>query len=271
METIKKEKVKELWNSEGEKVKAGKNDLNSAAALIDNMEEYVRFRTETEMRHLFSKYDFKGKTLLDIGCGPGRLTFIFAQKCEFVYGIDFSKGFIEVAKKEQQRRNIENVQFENISLEYLKVDRKFDTVFIGGVLLYMTDEEIVSQLTQLKENFLVQHGDILIREPVSYLGKEEVTDIDIKRTPEQYISLFSQAGFELIYTNETFMHSPFFKYYERMPAAKRKQLFMRLLFRFLFKINSLVDPIFLLFGDRYKKRVSRNWTIKQKFFFFKAT
>lgn len=270
MKNSKKEDIRDLWRREGEKVQSGENDLNSAAALIDNMEEYVRFRTETEMRHLFSKYDFKGKTLLDIGCGPGRLSFIFAQKCEFVYGIDFSKGFIEVAKEEQQRRNIENVQFENISLEYLKVDRKFDTVFIGGVLLYMTDEEIVSQLTQLKENYLVQHGDILIREPVSYLGKEEVTDIDIKRTPEQYISLFSQAGFELIYTNETFMHSPFFKYYERMSTTKRKRMLIRILFRFLFRINSLLDPTFLSFGERYKKRVSKNWTIKQKFFFFRA-
>lgn len=270
MRDNQKEDVRTLWDREGEKVKSGENDLNSAAALIDNMEEYVRFRTETEMRHLFSRYDFKGKQLLDIGCGPGRLSFILARKCDFVYGIDFSKGFIEVAKAQQEKNHVTNVQFENTALEDLKVRQKFDTVFIGGVLLYMTDAEILSHLGQLKQDFLVPNGDILIREPVSYLGQEQHTALDVKRTSEQYIALFRKAGFELTYMNETFMHSPFFRFYERLPEHKRKKAFYRICFRILFKLNSWIDPLFLSFGEKYKKRVSRNWTIKQKYFFFRA-
>lgn len=270
MKDNRKEDVRTLWDREGEKVKSGENDLNSAAALISNMEEYVRFRTETEMRHLFSRYDFKGKQLLDIGCGPGRLSFILAQKCSFVYGIDFSKGFIEVAKAQQAENNIRNIQFENTALEDLETSQKFDVAFIGGVLLYMTDDEILQQLAILKNQSLVPNGEILIREPVSYLGKEQHTDIDVKRTAEQYIGLFRKAGFELTYTNETFMHCPFFRFYEKLGEERRQKTFNKLLFRVLFKLNSWVDPLFLSFGEKYKKRVSKNWTIKQKYFFFRA-
>ncbi len=270
MENNRKEEVRNLWDREGEKVKSGENDLNSAAALIDNMEEYVRFRTNAEIHHLFSKYNFKGKQVLDIGCGPGRLSFIIARKCDFVYGIDFSKGFIEVAKAQQQQNKISNVQFEDTSLEDLKVEKKFDTAFIGGVLLYMTDEEILIHLAELKQNFLVPNGDVLIREPVSYLGKEQHTELDVKRTSEQYIELFKKAGFDLTYMNETFMHCPFFRFYEGLAEHKRKKAFYRITFRILFKLNSWVDPIFLSFGEKYKNRVSKNWTIKQKYFFFRA-
>lgn len=269
-ENNRKRDVKTLWDHEGEKVQSGENDLNSAAALIDNMEEYVRFRTDTEMRHLFSKYNFTGKQVLDIGCGPGRLSFIFAAKSAFVYGIDFSKGFIEMAREQQLKKKVVNVQFENIALEDFVVEKKFDTVFIGGVLMYMTDEEILKELKELKQKFLTPGADILIREPISYLGEAQYTELDVKRTPAQYISLFKQAGFNLTYTNETFMHSPFFRFYERLPAEKRKKTVVRILFRILFKLNSLIDPFFLSLGDNYKKRVSKNWTIKQKYFFFRA-
>lgn len=59
---------------------------------------------------LIAKMDFSNaKTLLDVGCGPGSVCLNVADKLEHAYGIDYSKGMLDVAEKRARAMQLENV------------------------------------------------------------------------------------------------------------------------------------------------------------------
>ena len=77
----------------------------------------------------------KGKlTILDLGCGPGLYTEIFAEKGHKVTGIDISKNSIEYAIKSAENKKLD-ITYLNTS--YLEVDLKSDKYDL--VVLIYTD------------------------------------------------------------------------------------------------------------------------------------
>lgn len=48
----------------------------------------------------------KKDTLLDIGCGNGYSTFMYAQKCKRVVGIDYAQNMIKAAEKKYKAKNV---------------------------------------------------------------------------------------------------------------------------------------------------------------------
>ena len=59
---------------------------------------------------LIAKMDFSNaETLLDMGCGPGSVCLNVAHKLSHVYGVDYSKGMLEVAAKRAQAMQLDNV------------------------------------------------------------------------------------------------------------------------------------------------------------------
>ena len=77
----------------------------------------------------------KGKlAILDLGCGPGLYTEIFAEKGHKVTGIDISKNSIEYAKKFAENKKLD-ITYLNSS--YLEVDLKSDKYDL--VVLIYTD------------------------------------------------------------------------------------------------------------------------------------
>lgn len=77
----------------------------------------------------------KGKlTILDLGCGPGLYTEIFAEKGHKVTGIDISKNSIEYAKKSAENKKLD-ITYLNTS--YLEVDLESDNYDL--VVLIYTD------------------------------------------------------------------------------------------------------------------------------------
>ena len=77
----------------------------------------------------------KGKlAILDLGCGPGLYTELFAEKGHKVTGIDISKNSIEYAKKSAENKKLD-ITYLNSS--YLEVDLKSDKYDL--VVLIYTD------------------------------------------------------------------------------------------------------------------------------------
>ena len=70
-----------------------------------------------ETRALFDLADFKGKDVLEIGCGDGRLTWRFADRAEHVTAIDpFGEG-IERARENLPGELRERVEFHHVAFE----------------------------------------------------------------------------------------------------------------------------------------------------------
>jgi len=57
------------------------------------------------------KIDWSGKTVLDVGSGSGLSTFDLAQHAKFVIGVEPDDAMRELAIKNAEKRNMENVKF----------------------------------------------------------------------------------------------------------------------------------------------------------------
>lgn len=82
-----------------------------------------------------------GGRVLDFGCGPGAMALVFAEMGYQVTALDGSARMIEVARREQQRRGIENVWFDVMDAGSLALpSRHFDAVVCSSVLEYIEDD-----------------------------------------------------------------------------------------------------------------------------------
>jgi ubiquinone/menaquinone biosynthesis C-methylase UbiE len=81
---------------------------------------------------------FRNKTVIDVGCGSGRYTYgISLLGAKQVFGIDFNKAGIKLAKKFFKRKNIIFKQNDVLNIKFK--DSTFDVVFCNGVLQHTTD------------------------------------------------------------------------------------------------------------------------------------
>ena len=81
--------------------------------------------SEQEVDFLIKTLNLKpGMKLLDVGCGPGRHSLLFAKAGINVLGIDISQEFIDIASKER-RPNAEFLRLDARNLDFYK---EFDAV-----------------------------------------------------------------------------------------------------------------------------------------------
>lgn len=99
--------------------------------------------------------DFNPKTVLDFGCGTGRLALAFANKFESVVGLDISKGMLDLAELHASKNGLSNVKFylSDDNLTAIE-DQKFDLINSFIVFQHMNVErgEKVIQLLLRKLN-----------------------------------------------------------------------------------------------------------------------
>ena len=110
-------------------------------------------------KELIEKLSLIGnETLLDIGCGDGKITAEFASilKNGSVLGIDSSQTMVELARKTFPAVKYPNLEFKLMDATSINLSHSFDVVFSNAVLHWITD-----------------HGSVLkgIRNHLKPLGK----------------------------------------------------------------------------------------------------
>ena len=116
----------------------------------------------------YGKYnlDFKGKVVLDAGCGLGGKTVFYAQKgCDHIYGVDMDTKHIDLSEDFAKEKGVENATFQIESLENMSFESNtFDLIFLNGVLEHIVREKMKPALAELKR-VLKPGGKILIEFP----------------------------------------------------------------------------------------------------------
>jgi len=107
----------------------------------------------------------KPKSVLEFGCGMGRLFPIFMKKAKFITGIDLSDEMLAKGKKYFADNNPEDavIEFHKSDMRSFKEERKYDMIVMAlSVLKHLnTDEERFKALKNAKEH-LNEDGFIII-------------------------------------------------------------------------------------------------------------
>lgn len=106
------------------------------------------FRRSMRMRYeLCMRYcaPIEGKSVLDVGCGPGHYSIALAQRgAAVVYGIDFARQMIDLARVKAAEAGLDNVcRFETADFFALDTKERYDYVILMGFMDYMKDAEAV--------------------------------------------------------------------------------------------------------------------------------
>jgi len=110
---------------------------NFFARFIDN-----NFRKDIRKRFIFAMRevgDVSGKTVLDVGCGPGKYCVALAKKGALcVTGLDFSENMIKLSQDLARSRAVADVcKFIGQDFEKFECKEKFDLVIAMGIFDYV--------------------------------------------------------------------------------------------------------------------------------------
>ena len=136
----------------------------------------VKSRLRTELVHKLPI--IPGSKILDIGCGTGLWTLLFAERVGHkgtVVGVDQDYSTIELAEQRRSTHYLSsNITFKCSDTLKLDLLEKFDLIVLFNVLSYIEDP--LDLLISLR-NFLNENGTILIKD--SDIGSDFYWPVDV--------------------------------------------------------------------------------------------
>ena len=111
----------------------------------------------SEIKEVLKQISWKGKKVLDVGCGTGLFAYNAAKRGAFVLGIDFSTEAIDIANSQYTHKNL---KFQ--SMDVTEIKEKFDVIVSNGTLEHMDDP--LKSLKLFKKH-LTKNGCIITTSP----------------------------------------------------------------------------------------------------------
>jgi len=130
-----------------------------------------------EIKTILSQAQFKGKRVLELGCGTGRLTGKLAKHCKTLVSVDHNEDSIEYCKGKFKKAK--NITFVNTSVKELKnlPHKEYDIILSAWVGLHYS-KELPKALGKLHK-LLSKNGTLIIIE--AYLDSEYVKILNLIR------------------------------------------------------------------------------------------
>ena len=163
--------------------------------------EDANYKT-THILKLLAKYNINAKSILDIGCGSGRILVELKNKLPLdsnFYGVDISPQAIELAKS----INEANINIELRDITTNKLSDKYDLTLVIDVIEHVEDYfKIIRELREVS-NYTLFHIPLdlciwsLFREKMLIESKQRVGHIH-NFTEDFMKSILTDHGFEII-------------------------------------------------------------------------
>ncbi|MBK7993350.1 MAG: class I SAM-dependent methyltransferase [Blastocatellia bacterium] len=244
-----KQKVREFWNENPCGTKFAQAEIGTVEFF--NAIEKHRYETEWHILEMANFPAWKGKTVLEVGCGLGTDAVQFARAGAIYTGVDLTPRSIELVGKRFQQQNLTG-NFQVADAENLPFpDNHFDLVYSHGVLHHTPDtQKAINEVHRVikpggralvmlyHRNSYNYYGNIMFfrrfgakllqyewgPKVVNLITKEDINALkrlqnDMKKNPEQF---FSQE--EFLNQNTDGAGNPLARVYNRSEAA---QLFSR--------------------------------------------
>ncbi|MGB6209593.1 class I SAM-dependent methyltransferase [Mycobacterium sp.] len=137
-----------------------------------------------------------GMRVLDVGCGPGDVSFVAARLVGpegTVLGIDAAADIIKLARTRAAEQGLESVRFEQTTVGDLALDQPVDAVIGRLILMHLPDP--VGTLRQLAG--LVRPGGFIAFSEFDMSGARSVPDLPLWRTArDTIIETFTAMGLD---------------------------------------------------------------------------
>ena len=207
--------IRDYWNEHIHDLEVATQPVGSLG-FFDELDEY-RFDKLRYLPHLVDFSGFKGKKLLEIGCGVGIDLVRFAKGGTEVTGIDLANVSIELAEENFEQRGLtadlqvmngEELQFETDS---------FDIVYAHGVLQYTANApKMVDEIQRV----LRPDGEaiIMVYNRISWLNAMSmVVNVGLEHEDAPVLKKYSIGEFKQLLTSfSTYTIIP-----ERFPVETR--------------------------------------------------
>ncbi len=151
-------------------------------------------------------------TIIDIGCGTGRLEFFLSGKCKSLLGIDLSKRNVDRAKQTLLKFPDERISFQhsNISEVINSGNIKFDYAILTYVIHEVNEDErinMIKEISLIADKIII--GDYVVPRPDGIEGLlsetiEFIAGTEHYRNYKSYIAnggidyLVNKAGLKII-------------------------------------------------------------------------
>ena len=147
----------------------------------------------SEQLHIINTFlpDVRGKRILDVGCGIGRLSRYFAARGAKVVGFDFSAKTIEIARKQSHG---DNPTYRVQSVFDLEDVALYDIVVTWGTLAIAcrNREELLNATNRLQQT-LKPGGKLLLFEPIHKGFLHRVLNMNV----QQFVKVMQATGFAI--------------------------------------------------------------------------
>ena len=180
------------WSGVAERV--AQRDDGSPLAGDDT--PFQRYKRQRFIDRLLKGTDFAGRSVLEVGCGPGgNLIEVAALGAERVVGCDIAPPMVELA--EQRTASLPNVSCVALDGGGLPFDaNEFYIAFTVTVLQHNRDDEVRRLLTEMTR---VARSTIVLIEDVGARPRAYSASYYVRR-PRNYAEVLEPLGFRLVST-----------------------------------------------------------------------
>lgn len=155
---------------------------------------FLRYKRSKFLRRFLSTLDVSGRTVLEVGCGPGgNLLELAPLKPERLIGVDISAHMLALAATNLEGFPVELTKTDGQNLPL--ADRSVDIAYTVTVLQHNVDVAGVARL--IGELCRVTADQIVIMEDTGHTASVREGSSFIARPAETYITEFERHGFRL--------------------------------------------------------------------------
>jgi SAM-dependent methyltransferase len=154
-------------------------------------EQLTEERTEAEVAALVRLLELDSpKKILDLACGFGRHTNRLAELGHTMTGVDFTPGFLEIARRDAIQRKVE-VQYHQGDMRTLPFEDDFDRIMLlFSAFGYFSDEENLTVMINMEKAlkprglliFDTLNRDVFLKELRPFFVLEKEGNLMIDRT-----------------------------------------------------------------------------------------
>lgn len=129
----------------------------------------------------------EGMSVLDVGCGPGNLSFIAADivgSDGSVTGIDIDAYLLDFATDRAAAKGYDNVEFKSCNVNFIDIEGTFDAIIGRRVLMYQEDAgKIIENLTK----YLKDDGIMIFQESDEVCSNLNSSDLPVHSMVQDWI------------------------------------------------------------------------------------